>query len=261
LKGYSGRYDFVIITPGRSGSEHLSETLHNHPDIQMDGEIFNRSNESSNGLRSFVRSNHTRRALSYVFNRERLSRYPVNLPLQRLIDDFLIARHTSAKAFKSGFKITLDQLYAYPYLFKYIKQNNIRIIYLTRKDLLAVVLSLLQARKTGIYINREDIPAMGGEPVLFNVNKVQALYHTIADQQKRLYEYMKHMTCLHIYYEELFSHYRSHLTNIQRFLELSVIRELPQSTIKKIHPANLSLWVKNLDEIITILGLDRGKNS
>ncbi len=89
------KYKFVIVTPGRSGSEHLSETLNNYSDIIVEGEVFNRANHAEDTFSTFVSSKIGFRLLGFLFNREKLSRLKWNKPLSYLIRSFFKKKKTT----------------------------------------------------------------------------------------------------------------------------------------------------------------------
>ena len=136
---------FVIITPGRSGSTFLARTLKQHPEVHCEEEIFNRAVHDEGSFNHFVQSKGFYRLVGFLFNREKLSTGAWNMPLKWLISRFLRTKDGGNR----GFKISLDQLFAYPQLFSLL--SPYRIIYLNREDRHRMVLSLLAARKTGNY--------------------------------------------------------------------------------------------------------------
>lgn len=131
---------FVIITPGRSGSSYLVDILNHHPQIDCRQELFNRSNYSEDSFNGYCLG----KTAAFVFNRERLSKNPINFPLQLLISAYL----SKIEGDGFGFKISLDQLEAYPQLVKILKKRHYKIIYLTRKDKLRLAVSMLKAKMT-----------------------------------------------------------------------------------------------------------------
>lgn len=246
-----GKYAFVIITPGRSGSDHLSETLNNYPDIEMDGEIFNRSRHGPATFNLFLKSLLLYRIISYFFNREKISIFRFNFPLNFLISGFL-----NKKAFSlplKGFKLTLDQLHAYPFLLKYILKNNIKIIYLGRKDRLAMALSHVHARDTGKYYTRTT--RNSSHLYFFDTIEVVKLYQQIKSWEAGLFTKLLPETYYKVNYEELWNCYEQILAEIRAFLGLANPLTPKFSSLKKGNPEKLEDWVENLEAIKAALAL------
>ena len=117
------KYDFVILTPGRSGSTHLAESLNACSDISVHDEIFNRSAYTEGTLNHYIQGE-TSSFFRFLFHREKTSSLPINYPLKRQITRFLSSgRSKSAVAGKQGFRLTNDQLEAYPFVLDYLMQH------------------------------------------------------------------------------------------------------------------------------------------
>ncbi len=227
---------FVIITPGRSGSTFLAKTLNQHPEISCEEEIFNRSQFYKGTFNHFLSSNPIRRTLAFFFNREQLSTTSFNLPLRWLLLQFLKSKKQDVRNY--GFKISLDQLFAYPQLFSILKPNFL-VLYLSKADKLRVVLSLLAARKTGSY------ETFSGEKVVLDPVKVKSSLRTIQRQEKQCKAFF--LQRLDIGTNDLFNNSKVTFQRIQRFLSLE--KEIESGPSKQLRSDNLSEWVENIDEI------------
>ena len=243
-------FDFVIITPGRSGSEHLRETLTGYNDINLAGEIFNQSNYEKDSFNRFIKSSKVSAIIGFFFNRQKLSDRKINFPLKYLASKFL-QQPTLPISTVNGFKLTLDQLKAYPFLLDIIKVNRMKIIYLYREDRLAQVLSLIKARQTGVYQTTATSPTTN--PTQFDPQVVKKQYHELLDWEKNLLESLKTDTFLKLTYETLFSHYEDKLDQIREFPGQAKAPLPILSSLKKVNKSNLSEWVTNLDDIKAVL--------
>lgn len=239
-------YDFVIITPGRSGSDHLSETLKGYDDITLAGEIFNQSNYEQDSFNRFISSSKVRSIIGLFFNRQKLAGRKINYPLKYLGSKFL-QRPALPTSAVNGFKLTLDQLNAYPFLLDMIKANRVKIIYLYREDRLAQVLSLIKARQTGVYQTTTTSPTSSRTE--FDPQSVKNQYYELLGWENDLLELLKTDIFLKLTYETLFSHYEDKLDQIREFLELAKAPLPIFSSYKKLNKSNLSEWVNNLDDI------------
>ena len=250
------RYSFVIITPGRCGSEHLSETLNHYEDITVDGEIFNRSNYGSNSFNDYLRKSAFRLVFGFVFNRGRLSRYQVNFPLRYAINKFLRSNHCGTSSI-SGFKLTLDQLHAYPYILDILLKKECKIIYLYREDKLAQVLSLVKARNTGQYHSR--VKNNTSEAYTFDVEQVSRQYWQLMEWECNLMRRLKNVSFYSLSYESLFEAYQQSIDAIRAFLNLPKSDIVCYSNLLKSNPSELKAWVSNLEELRRAVARTRSK--
>jgi LPS sulfotransferase NodH len=241
---------FVIITPGRSGSEHLSQTLANYADISMGGELFNQSIYGEGSFNHFITTHVGYKALGFLFNRQKLSRVKLNHPLKYLVRKFLQSRAPVSSAV-SGFKLTLDQLAAYPFLLDNLIGTGTKIIYLYRQDRLAQVLSLIKARDSGNYHNRVGFSV--GHSYSFDTVVVKEHYLDLMRWEQRLISRLEAGSFLSVSYERLFSSYNVVLSEIRSFLHLPPTPLPELSALQKLNPETLSSWVANLEEIEAVL--------
>lgn len=239
------KYNFVLITPGRSGSEHLSETLNTCEDIEMGGEIFNRTNYSTDSFNSYLKLNGRLKLLSFFFNREKLSKLKVNLPLRYLIQSFLSIKETSQIA--RGFKLTLDQLDAYPTVIDLLIMHNCKIVYLNRKDRLAQVLSLMKARQTGAYHHRTKDKE--NNRYTFDKTQVKQQYEEVIQRESELMKSIREDSYFSLSYEQLFQNYEPSIDSIRVFLDLPKSTSYQHSDLVKNNAKELDQWVENLDEV------------
>ena len=224
---------FVIITPGRSGSTFLAKTLNQHPQVHCEEEIFDRSVSDSSSFNAFVSSGLLKKTIGFFFNREKLSVLRVNLPLKMLITSFLRRKNHDFY----GFKISLDQLFAYPQLFEVL--SSYKVIYLTRGDKLRMVLSLLVARKRGNYERFQ------GSKVALDPTEVKRRLEETLEWERQCLE--RFSNALLVKAEELFEDQLNSLDHIRKHLGLNE-SILPVES-KKAHPDSIADWVENFDEI------------
>lgn len=224
---------FVIITPGRSGSTFLAKSLNQHPEIQCEEEIFNRSANYKGSFNAFLASDRIYRVQGFLFNRERLSTLNLNLPLKWLITKFLKEK----PATHYGFKISLDQLFAYPQLLSLLA--TFKVIYLTRVDKKRMVLSLLAARQTGNY------DAFRGVKVRLEPSGVKHLFSQLLAWEKQCLNHFKDLKLINA--ELLFAAQEMTLKSIQDYLELK--GTLTPIRSSRTHPESISEWVENYEEI------------
>ena len=241
---YNLKYDFVI-TPGRCGSEHLSETLNNFEDISVDGEIFNRTNFTSDSFNHYLKAKKSRQIVGYFFNRGKLSPYRINIPLRRVVHSFL-QNDTRDISVRRGFKLSLDQLDAYPYTLDTLLKGKCRVIYLNRENRLAQVLSLIKARETDRYHFREK---QNHDLYTFDVQQVGEQYQQIAIWENQLLHQLENNDFFTLSYEALFNDYQTQVDAIRDFLNLAETEVVTYSSLVKGNPDKLDTWVSNIKEI------------
>lgn len=187
---------FVIIGNQRTGSNYLVSLLKSHPDIICYGELFRKKYEINKFIpnlpNSFVDIKYRKENYKKLF--ENLDRYNVTYKYW-------------------GFKIFPEH-----YLFlikKIIKDNNCKILYLSRKNLLAQYSSLKIAKQSKIFFKKIDLnneykntTNFDAKEFDFFINKM----NTFDDLIKSIS--INHKQFFKIKYEELFN-----LKNIEKILE------------------------------------------
>jgi LPS sulfotransferase NodH len=236
--------NFVIITPGRSGSSYLVDTLNNHPDIICKEEVFNRTHFAAGSFNDYLKQNFARRVLAFLFNREKWSHWLVNFPLHYLVKHYLVGLSIEDRQKSSGFKLTLDQLHAYPKVIKVVVSMGFRLIYLTRKDTTRLTLSLIKARRSGNY-DRSDGERVSFDPseVLMVRNQIQRWEHSFLGSNQDI---------LSVQYEDLFDESEDILELIYEEIGADPDRG-QRSKMQQVNPTNLEEWVINLEEILKVL--------
>ncbi len=239
------KYDFVIITPGRSGSEHLSETLDHCDDIEMEGEVFNRANHAADSFNMYLHSSWWLRLVSFFFNREKFSKLKLNTPLRYLIRSFLSTKRSNKTV--KGFKLTLDQLEAYPILFEVLVGHSCKVIYLNREDRLSQVLSLMKARQTGQYHHRTE--STEDKSYIFDIDIVKEHFLEIRKWEEALIQKLEGHSYFSLTYEGLFQNYETSISGIREFLRLSKAANYQYSDLVKTNKKPMGQQVENFEEI------------
>lgn len=239
--------NFVILTPGRSGSTHLCRTLKNHSQIVVEEEIFNRAFTGEGSFTYFMNNSILRRSAGYFFNREKTTPLRINIPIRYFIYSFLLQKiNITDKSY--GFKLTLDQFEAYPHLKDILTELNFTIIYITRHDKLKMVLSLLKSRKTGIYDSHQSNEMSLTTRMYFDPNLVEFVYKKIVQDEKKVLNLFKTQSTIIIYYEDLFQDYNKHLKQISSILSVRH-KSIALSNLKKLNSDDLEDWVSNIEEL------------
>ncbi len=233
---------FVIITLPRSGSTVLVKSLDTHPQIFCAGELF------------YFPGNIYHTECQFPFWRLRFLpnkiNYLINIPrvlvrLNKFMDDFYLPKSkTGVKAI--GFKMMYQHILYMPGIMHYLEKNRVKVILLTRKDILRNVLSDMKARESGIYHNESG----NQQPMSkkFHVN-LQALNEKIKETQmwaNKLEVVAKNLETLNIDYADL-ENWDSIMEKIQTFLGVEY-RQLTQAS-RRLNPTALHDMVENFEEL------------
>lgn len=233
---------FIIFTTQRSGSTVLTRTLDEHPEIFCAGEVFHEINDIHHAEWHFPswslsEKNKTLRKFDKV----------INYPNQRLraiphIKKFFAASAKGEKA--RGFKLMVSHMRTMPYLWNYLKEEDVKVIVLIRKNIFKTALSRLRKDQT-----RQ--PHLSGEKgndesIRIAPQKLLKQLNYLENVNKQLLEYSDGMNRIVIYYED-FSEWNEMLNKVFGFLEVSNITLQP--VLNKLGNKDWRKEVKNYVEI------------
>ena len=211
------RVRFVILCLGRTGSTHLQSLLDSHSDIRCFQEVL--SDDVAEGEPGFVHSPHTS-VVAYV--------------------DELLARTREPVA---GFKLPMNSLRARPEAAELLRDGELRVVRLSRRNLLAQLVSrrLMAATRVAHSI----YGSYGDATVRLDPRQaVNALERMEADERE-LDELASGSPTYRITYEDLAA--GRGLDELQRFL--GVTAQPLRSWFTKLRTRPLSETVENWDEL------------
>lgn len=214
--GHQNYVHFIILTRSRTGSNLLLSFLNAHPEIFTEGEIFARLNGGN--------------------------------PLTRLKSAFgKQPRHIRAKGFKIFYYHPLDGK-AEELWNELTARENIRVIHLTRQNILRTLLSRkiagIQDTWTG---TRFDAVNTESKRVQFTVQELQEGFsQTRAWESAAAARFGSHPV-LHVSYEELITDPRETLASLFAFLK--VCNEEPRTSLRRQNPENLQALILNYDKL------------
>lgn len=237
---------FVIISIPRSGSTLLTRSLDEHPEIFCAGEIFNTSKDVHHAEWHFA---------SWGFDStshgvQRINRI-INYPNHRLraiphIQSFYGDNVKGETA--RGFKLMLSNIKSAPYMWDYIRRENIKVIVLIRKNIFKTVLS--RYRKA---INRVAHVTDGAAPDIHFSVPAQKAMEQMKDLQRannKLISCSEGMNRLVMYYEDFFN-WDETMNKVQQFLEVTVLALPP--VLKKVGADKWQNEVENYKEVEALL--------
>lgn len=237
---------FIIFTTQRSGSTVLTRTLDEHPEIFCAGEIFQTSDDihhpewhfASWGINS---KNHSIQGLNTILN------YP-NVRFRSVphLQKFYAASEKGEKI--RGFKLMFTQIKAAPQIWNYIKENDIKVIVLIRKNVFKTNLSRYRKAENRVAhtANAEASKInfhVPGEQLIAQMRKVEAV-------NKKLEKFTEGMNRLVIYYEDFFD-WDNVMTKVQHFLNVTPLGMKP--VLNKVGAGKWQDEVENYKEIEALL--------
>lgn len=220
------RTNFVIISPGRTGSNHLSSLLDSHGDVLCHGELFGEKNISfANENKLHLNNENFRKFLPYLFTKYHLA----------------VDRKYNAV----GFRLLLDQ--NQKLIKKIVVDRKIKKIFLLRRNELKRYISTKLAEQTEVWHLRYGHKKDSNEKIEFIIDdfvesrlwleRELKKYSALLEKNKQEY--------LVIFYEDL--NKQSCTDKILTFLNLP-IKQLT-STQVKLNPEELEKLVENYQDL------------
>lgn len=237
---------FIIFTAPRSGSTVLTRTLDEHPEIFCAGELFHETSDIHHPEWYFPswnlsEKNKTLRKVDKVIN------YP-NLRLRSIphIKKFYEAAKENEKA--RGFKVMFSHIKTAPYIWNYLKEENVKVIVLIRKNIFRTALSRFRKAETRIPHSTEAITVN----TKFYVSPQHLLKQlsSLENVNKQLLHYSNSMKRIVINYED-FENWNSTLHCVFNFLQ--VTPKPLQPVLNKVGAKNWCNEVENYEEVEKVL--------
>jgi hypothetical protein len=207
---------FVILCLGRTGSTHLVSLLDSHPEIRCFGELFP----------------HERGTLDPEY-----APYWQGDPLEYVIG---LTAQVSEPAV--GFKLPMGSIQAHRDALRLLEPEDLRIVRLSRLNLLSLFVSRRLLATTRDSESRGDY---GGATVALDPKQCIAMFKRTEDHERYLDELAADKPVFRITYEELAVGER--FTEIQRFLEVEPVSL--KSDHRRTRQRSLSETIENWPEV------------
>lgn len=224
----------VILTTQRTGSTFLMECLGSHPEIHCADEILNGQPDS--------RIPPARGPFRHFIKFARIARTGAWLPAFRL-EQFYGRGRSRVRCFKAMY----NQL-ARPLVLRYLlSHDEIRVIHLSRQNLLKVYVStLLMQKRRVLQATRPVAPVW----IRVDPHKAVVFMRTARARYERYEALFARHSRLSVTYESLFDGVRLRAATASRICDfLGVSRHPMQSAIVKLNPSSLREMVTNYDEL------------
>lgn len=228
IKGQRDYARFVILCTGRVGSNMLSSYLNSHPDIVVKGEIFGQS--EARGLR-----NNTNLDLGAYIEREAYCDYP---------------RGIEAVGYKLFYNHAKRKMPEPNALWDFLKADRaIKIIHLTRDNLLRAYLSKIIADKTAKWTQAGPLNAVRTEEkrTVLDYEDTKRRFNKIKAWEAEAAEAFSGHDMIHVTYEQLAADPQTALDAVQEFLGVEQ-RNLSSFHTKQ-NPERLSVLIENYSEL------------
>lgn len=228
---------FIILTTQRSGSNWLADRLRSHPQVEVDGELFRRSQGSADTYYSWQHRSTVGSVLSTALPAVSKNRY-------------LAVRFGNPALPATGFRLMYDQLRRNPSLLVSLPHHDFSVLHLVRENVLDTHVSALAANASGKFISRGRRGT--AEPVVVPTSDlVEQLERRmrLIRRHRRLVEQVSH---LEVIYEEAVADPSDHDHCILSFL--GVDTSIPLSSgLKRLLPPQTSDRIANLSEVTNVL--------
>jgi LPS sulfotransferase NodH len=224
---------FIILTTQRSGSTLLWRYLNGHPNISAHGEMFLPNHSGSDTYASFRKSSRAKWLRHYVANKRNLNAY--------FGEFFFVAQNIEA----CGFKLMYNQISQN--LSEWIKQHDVSIIHLIRKNILKTIVSRETNRVRGVaHITANETVDkikvyLDADKLIPSIAKIERMI----ELQTASFSALPYMEVI---YEDFTKDPACSAESIFDFLGVSRIRGL-EMPLKKINPDKLEDVIENYAEV------------
>lgn len=219
--------DFVILCLGRTGSTHLQSLLDSHPDVRCYGELFTDVDLATGYGESRVET--------FI-----ASRYEDPIAYLRAVTD-------GVKARAIGFKLPTNSLRAFPEATSVLDDPTVRVVRLSRRNLLALLVSRRLLAATGVPQSTHG--SYGDARVRLEPRRCLTAFRHMEEDERRLDDLAGDHSTFRLDYEQLVTGDR--LEELQRFL--GVAPEELNSWFSKLRTHSLRYAVENWAEVETAL--------
>lgn len=217
------RLDFVILCLGRTGSTHLQSLLDSHPDVRCYGELFTdvdlATGHGDSRAQTFIGSAH-----------EDPRAYLAELT-------------AGVDAAAIGFKLPNNSLRAFPQAVSVLEDRGLKIVRISRRNLLALLVSRRMLATTGVPQSTHG--SYGDARVRIEPQRCLAAFKHMEADERALDDLAGEHPVFHLTYEELVAGER--IDDLQRFL--GVEPHPLSSWFSRLRTRPLSETIENWDEL------------
>jgi LPS sulfotransferase NodH len=232
---------FLVLAGRRSGVTFLVDSLDSHPEIECSKDVFSIRRrwkyfqvDVAIGKFYKFRSASRGRQLAYVLRRKWL----INAFMTEIF-----GREGTAKA--RGIRLSYEQSRKYPRALEWSLENGIRVLHLTRENILKAILSNLIAKKRGVTHATSPLPRVTVRVPPGELKKL------LIDREKLVERYRKRLQGGHhleISYESFLARRESETRRILDFLGIDHFVPLTSQYVKQ-NPDSVAEILENYAEV------------
>lgn len=264
---------FILVTSQRTGSTYISNYLHNHPEIAMYEEVMYTKSSTPGGLIHFLSDKKFKKILFRFYNlrliKKMHSKIPIYFPINIIVKQFLDTFFKRKKEFINnnnffndssnqlidepkalGFKVMVNQMISYPYLNKWILENNVKIIILKRQNILNKYVSVVASYQRKIAHSTKQV---GKVKINIDLLHFKKYIENTINEYKMLDTFKNNKDYLCINYEDFFSNPELKIMDIYEFLEINKNLNFEKPKLKKLNSQSLDDIIVNFDELVNYL--------
>jgi len=251
---------YVLVGTQRSGTTLLRTMLDSHPEILCLGETFYinkyliyernaRQNTNAQLMGMIRRESFTQwKEHSYkTYLSKSIRRQLMHVLMSsRTIDQYLDKLYATEGYDAIGYKVMMNQMRKFPNILPYIKNNDVRVIHILRKNVFSILLSALTMKARGY-----SHSPIGGTVVKINIptNNLENRLYSIQQEGEQLIELFKHDSpYMMITYEEFIRNKDQYASDMLNFLGVDSDVAL-SSELVKLNTAPVSDYVENIDDV------------
>lgn len=237
---------FVIFTTQRSGSTVLTRTLDEHPEIFCAGELFQTSTEIHHAEWHFPSWGFDSKSFT-VLKLNKIINYP-NMRFRSVphLEKFYSGNAKGESA--RGFKLMFTHMRTAPHAWRFLREQNTRVIVLVRNNIFKTTLSRYRKAENRIAHSSEGTVSdfrfhVPGEKLIAQMKELESV-------NRNLLKFSEGMQRLVLQYED-FHDWKNIMCRVQEFLDVTPVPMDP--VLKKIGARRWQEEVENADEIETLL--------
>ena len=229
---------FVILSDNRAGSHFLQSLLNSHPKINCYWELFWQKDKTTLGYNTYL-SKADKSGIFSLFSKN------------KLVKEFLEHQFSKYKDVKaSGFLLKPGNIRRFPLILNWLKDNEVKIIYIIRENSLNHEVAL-QLRRNCI-VTSHSRNTVDFHQVHLNAKGLIKRLRKRKRKIEHLRRKIKGCYVLEVKYEELLTNYDAEIARILLFLKIEQSGEL-HSEFAKTESENPKEMIVNYDEVKNML--------
>lgn len=261
--------NFVIFGTQRTGTTLVCTSLNSHSKILCLGELFD-LNESYKPKEMPIYGVFIKNILnsdqSYTIDINNQASYFGFLQKKENIYSYLDQFYSKTPYKGIGFKLMLNQVKTFPFIFECIKSKNLKIIKVIRQNILDTHISRVRSQKTSVFHStelksNENLSALLMYKVYIDTNTLIQDLDAIAHENQEIDTIVDSsgLNYITIQYNSLLEDQYAEFKRILSFLDIKgekkfLIKEKKlSSNLKKVSPSELKDSVENYDDMINTL--------